>query len=69
MAKPTGHHRGGHRPAPEPMLRPTEALVSDIAWCPAERTERLHAFLATGGRVCWTCRTITTTPTPPGGAE
>ncbi|MET9098331.1 hypothetical protein [Streptomyces antibioticus] len=51
------------------MLRPVEAMVNDIAYCPAEQRERLHAFLAGGGRVCWTCRTVTVEPTPPGGVE
>lgn len=72
MAKPTGVHRrttAVEQPAPVVLLRPAEAMVNDLAWCPAEKRERLHAFLATGGRVCWTCRTITMDPTPPGGAE
>jgi hypothetical protein len=56
---------GGRRPAAPPvdptaaMLRPVEALVNDLAYCPTEERERLHAFLATGGRICWTCRTFT----------
>lgn len=69
-----GH--GLHRPrrvgeaAPEPVIaRPVEATVNDIAWCPAEERETLHAFLRLGGRFCWTCRTVTADPTPPGGAE
>ncbi|MFD4572058.1 hypothetical protein ACFWNK_01995 [Streptomyces sp. NPDC058417] len=56
LPRPTGHHRRT-QPAPTPV----EALVSDVAWCPVEEATRLHAFLATGGRVCWTCRTITGT--------
>jgi hypothetical protein len=51
------------------LMRPTEAMVNDLAWCPAERRLTLHAFLRLGGRECWTCRTITMDPTPPGGAE
>jgi hypothetical protein len=48
--------------------------ATDIAWCPAEQCERLHAFLATGGRICWTCRHFTdhgplTSAPAPGGAE
>lgn len=71
VAQGHGHHRATQPtvpPAAESMLRPTETMVNDWAWCPAEATERLHAFLATGGRVCWTCRTVTTEPTQPGGA-
>lgn len=72
-----GHRRKGtaHTPCPDHtvplrvLMRPTEALVNDIAWCPAEERETLHAFLRLGGRQCWTCRTVTTDPTPPGGAE
>ncbi|WP_405554275.1 hypothetical protein [Streptomyces sp. NBC_01171] len=51
------------------MLRPVDALVTDEAWCPAEQQVTLHAFLALGGRICWTCRHLTMTPVPPGGAE
>lgn len=51
------------------LMRPTEAMVNDLAWCPAEKRKTLHAFLRLGGRECWTCRTITTDPTPPGGVE
>lgn len=43
------------------MLRPVKAPVSDLAHCPAEERTTLHAFLTTGGRVCWTCRTYTET--------
>lgn len=67
---------GRHRPrqlgeaAPEPAIaRPVEAMVNDLAWCPAEERETLHAFLRLGGRECWTCRTVTMDPTPPGGVE
>jgi hypothetical protein len=49
-------------------MRPQEAMVNDLAYCPAERRQTLHAFLRLGGRECWTCRTITMDPTPPGGA-
>lgn len=41
------------------LMRPAEAMVNDTAWCPAEQRNRLHAFLRTGGRMCWTCRTYT----------
>ncbi|MFD6294554.1 hypothetical protein ACFWFU_07085 [Streptomyces sp. NPDC060235] len=41
------------------LLRPREATVNDLAYCPAEQRQTLHAFLALGGRVCWTCRTHT----------
>lgn len=71
-----GHRRKGtHTPFPghtvplRVLMRPAEAMANDVAYCPAENRQRLHAFLATGGRVCWTCRTVTTDPTPPGGAE
>lgn len=72
VVRPTGSHRGARQP--EPMLRPTEALVQDMAYCPAEEADRLHVFLTTGGRICWTCRTLTDhgplTSTPPrDGAE
>ena len=36
------------------LMRPGE--VTDIGWCPAEQTERLHGFHADGSRTCWTCR-------------
>ncbi|MFD4559006.1 hypothetical protein ACFWP5_32585 [Streptomyces sp. NPDC058469] len=72
-----GHRRKGtaHTPCPDytvplrVLMRPTESLVNDMAWCPAEERETLHAFLRLGGRQCWTCRTVTVDPTPPGGAE
>ena len=63
LVRPTGRRR-----APRPtedtvplaeLLRPTEALVTDWAYCPAEETDTLHVLLATGGRICWTCRTYT----------
>lgn len=41
------------------LMRPQESTVNDVAWCPAEKRKTLHAFLALGGRVCWTCRTFT----------
>ncbi|MFE3169295.1 hypothetical protein [Streptomyces sp. NPDC059224] len=66
-----GHRRkGASTQCPEAtvslraLMRPTEAMVNDVAWCPAEERETLHAFLRPGGRQCWTCRTITTDPTP-----
>ncbi|WP_328934186.1 MULTISPECIES: hypothetical protein [unclassified Streptomyces] len=72
----SGHRRKGtHTPFPghtvplRVLMRPSEAMANDVAYCPAENRERLHAFLSTGGRVCWTCRTVTTDPTQPGGAE
>lgn len=66
-----GRRRAASPPADQyvAMLRPVEALVTDEAFCPAERRYTLHAFLALGGRVCMDCRTITTDPTPPGGAQ
>lgn len=54
------------------LMRPEEAMVNDVAYCPAEMRDRLHAFLTTGGRVCWTCRTYTDhgpLTSTPGGAE
>ena len=73
LRKSTGRHRGA-RPAEvtvplADLMRPVEATVNDIAWCPAEERETLHAFLRPGGRECWTCRTVTMDPTPPGGVE
>jgi hypothetical protein len=67
IVKPAGQHRAPRNTGQ--LLRPAESLLNDIAYCPAEERNRLHAFLRTGGRVCWTCRTVTTDPTPPGGAE
>lgn len=78
LVRPTGRRR-----APRPtedtvplaaLLRPTEAMSNDEAYCPAEERYRLHAFLRTGGRICWTCRTYTdsrplTSAPRPGGAE
>ena len=63
--------RGAHRRCTREihMQQPIEAQVNDLAWCPAEDAQRLHAFLATGGRICWTCRTVTVDPTPRGGVE
>ncbi|MFE1264437.1 hypothetical protein ACFW5X_28405 [Streptomyces albogriseolus] len=46
------------------LLRPTE--VDDDAWCPAEKTVRLHRFNGTGTRTCWTCRWETPTAVPRG---
>lgn len=42
-------------------LRPVEALVNDLAYCPVERRTTLHCFLRGGGRICWDCRTYTKT--------
>jgi len=68
-----GHRRAGRprpvKPTPTNLMRPEEAMVNDLAYCPAEERETLHAFLRLGGRQCWTCRTVTTDPTPPGGVE
>lgn len=55
ITRPTGRRRAN-------LLRPVEAMANDLAYCPAEERERLHAFLRTGGRVCWTCRTFTDHP-------
>ncbi len=41
------------------LLRPVDTLVTDEAYCPAENRLTLHAFLRTGGRMCWTCRHFT----------
>lgn len=71
--------RRGPRRVVEPvtlnvLMRPTEAMVNDLAFCPAEEKETLHAFLRTGGRICWTCRTytdhssLTSTPARDGAA-
>lgn len=74
---PAGKHRP-HRDEQTVHLvgprRSTQATVDDIAYCPAEERNTLHAFLRLGGRVCWTCRTFTDHPpltsTPPqGGAQ
>ncbi|MBZ3909393.1 hypothetical protein [Streptomyces acidiscabies] len=80
LVRPGKGRRRAGRPSAQPadphigMLRPVEALVTDLAHCPAEERTTLHAFLTTGGRICWTCRTYTETgpltSTPPtGGAE
>ncbi|GAQ52115.1 hypothetical protein [Streptomyces acidiscabies] len=67
IAKPgTGRRRVAGPPAKpaDPtvkLLRPVETLVSDIEYCPAEKRPTLHAWLRTGGRICWTCRTYTET--------
>ncbi|MFC8986898.1 hypothetical protein [Streptomyces sp. NPDC057115] len=75
---PTGRHRAP-RTAEETvplaeLLAPREALVTDVAWCPAERAEQVHVFLALGGRVCCSCRGLTphgalTSVPPAGGAR
>jgi hypothetical protein len=62
VVAPTGHHRPRRVIETVPLavlMRPEEAMVNDLAWCPAEERETLHAFLRLGGRVCWTCRTFT----------
>lgn len=76
IVRPSGGHRRSGRPHHAEqavpladLMRPVEATVNDIAWCPAEERETLHAFLRLGGRECWTCRTVTMDPTPPGGVE
>ena len=57
---PAGKHRPATPVQPEPQLfRPEEAMANDMAFCPAEERGRLHAFFALGGRICWTCRTVT----------
>lgn len=74
ITKPGSGRRRVARPLARPadptvgLLRPVETLVSAIADCPAEQRQTLHAFLRTGGRICWTCRTYTETD-PQGGAE
>jgi hypothetical protein len=67
VVAPNGKHRP--RRLGETALEPIEARVDDIAWCPVEEKDTLHAFLATGGRQCWTCRVVTVDPAPPGGVE
>jgi len=49
----------------EDLMRPTVHGVNDLAYCPAEHRDTLHAF-ADGTRVCWTCRTETPTAVPRG---
>jgi len=49
----------------EDLLRPTAYGVNDLAYCPAEHRETLHAF-DDGTRTCWTCRTETPTAVPRG---
>lgn len=59
---PAGKHRPRRVEETVPLavlMRPEEATVNDFAWCPAEQRKTLHAFLVLGGRVCWTCRTVT----------
>jgi hypothetical protein len=46
------------------LFRPTGA--DDMAYCPAEQTNRLHAFNGDGTRTCWTCRRTTPTAVPRG---
>lgn len=70
---PTGRHRAPRTETVslDELLAPREALVTDVAWCPAERQEHVHVFLTTGGRVCCSCRELTPhaplTSTPPAG--
>lgn len=62
IVAPAGKHRPRRVQETVPLavlMRPEEALANDEAWCPAEKQFRLHAFLRTGGRVCWTCRWVT----------
>lgn len=76
-----GRRRAGRRPQRvveavplAVLMQPTEAMVNDLAFCPAEEKQTLHAFLRTGGRICWTCRTytdhgpLTSTPASGGAA-
>jgi hypothetical protein len=49
---PTGTHRAAT------LMRPQSAEVNDLAYCPAEQRDTLHAFHP-DGRQCWTCRTFT----------
>ncbi|MEV4335721.1 hypothetical protein [Streptomyces sp. NPDC049590] len=59
---------GAHR-AQRGLSWPQALEVNDLGYCPAEGRTTLHAFHADGSRTCWTCRTITTDTTPPGGTE
>ncbi|PWI08354.1 hypothetical protein DIZ27_23230 [Streptomyces sp. NWU339] len=64
IVAPNGKHRPRRLDSVPPTAQPrpveaTETTVNDTAYCPAEKRDRLHAFLRTGGRVCWTCRTVT----------
>ena len=77
LRKPTGRHRSARCTEVtvplDALMRPVEATVNDLAWCPAEERETLHAFFRLGGRQCWTCRTFTNHPpltsTPAVGGE
>lgn len=53
LVAPTGKHRA------IVMLQPAEAMANDRGWCWSEGRETLHAYLRTGGRVCWDCRAKT----------
>lgn len=73
LVAPAGKHRSSSV-EPEPKLfRPEEAMANDEAWCAVEQRYRLHAYFQMGGRICWTCRTVTPCPPPrasaAGGAE
>ena len=62
LIAPAGKHRTppGTTVVPHAvLLRPTEAMVTDLGWCPTELRQTLHAYLRTGGRICWSCRTKT----------
>jgi hypothetical protein len=66
LAVPDRAHRAPRVPedhlTPEELFRPAE--VDDLAYCPAEERNTLHAFPGTGTRVCWTCRCETPTAVP-----
>src|SRR5690606_32629432 len=75
---PTGRHRAPrtvHETVSlHELLAPREALVTDVALCPAERQEHVHVFLALGGWVCCSCQGRTplgalTSVSPAGGAR
>ena len=54
----SGRHRAVGTPAaaPEPMLRPIEALDQFEAYCPAEDRPTLQIRLRLGGELCTECR-------------
>ena len=43
-------------PAPQPMLRPVEALDQFEARCPIEQRQTLHVRFSMGGVQCLECR-------------
>jgi hypothetical protein len=57
---PSGLHRAPRAAKdtvpPAPMMRPQQAEMNDVGWCPAEQQERLHAYRRDGSRTCWACR-------------